>query len=127
MIPSPQESADAIRSAKAALEAYNRFWFGNLKLEGELYELGLLSAEERDRAVVVALQEIRPADRRGPNPPNDITFYGPFKNERLCAFRWQSAEFKRVMYFKFAVVCRDGKARLVVYSLHEHRPLKVYL
>ncbi len=69
MIPSPQESAEAISSAKEALENYSRFFFGNAKLENELYDLGLLSAEERYMAVDIALQEITPADRRGPNPP----------------------------------------------------------
>ena len=122
MILSNQESAEAIRSAKDALENYKRFFFGNAKLESELYDLGLLTAEERYMAVDITLQEITPADRRGPNPPNDFTSSGLLKGERLCAFRWQSVEFKRLMYFKFAVAARSGKPRLVVYSLHEHRP-----
>ena len=123
MIPSDQESADAIRSAKDALENHRRFFLGNSKLDNELYCLGLLTAEERYMAVDIALQEITPANRRGPNPPNDITSYGLLKGQRLCAFRWQSAEFKRVMYFKFAVVGgKSGKPQLVVYSLHENRP-----
>jgi hypothetical protein len=123
MIPSNQESAEAISSAKEALENYKRFFFGNIKLESELYDLGLLTAEERYMAVDIALQEITSNDRRGPNPPNHITSYGLLKGEHLFAFRWISAEFKRDMYFKFAVVGRCGKPRLVVYSLHEHRPL----
>ena len=73
-------------------------------------------------AIDVALQEITSSDRRGPNPPNDVASYDTFKGERLIAFRWNSAEFKKKMYFKFAVVGRCGKPRLVVYSLHEHRP-----
>jgi hypothetical protein len=124
MIPSIQESAEAIRSAKEALDNYKRFFFGNAKLESELYDLGFLTAEERFMAIDIALQEVTPADRRGPNPPNHITSYGALKGERLVAFRWNSPEFKREMYFKFAVVGRCGKPRLVVYSFHEHRPLK---
>jgi hypothetical protein len=121
MIPSDQESAEAIRAAKDALENHKRFFFGNAKLEGELYDLGLITAEERYMAVDIALQEIAPADRRGPNAPNDVTSYGPYRSDRLLAFRWRSAEFNRVMYIKFAVVRGSGNPRLVVYSLHEHR------
>jgi hypothetical protein len=120
MIPSDQELAEAIRSAKGALENHKRFFFGNAKLEGELYDLGLITSGERYMAVEVALHEITPADRRGPNPPNDVTSYGPYRDEHLLAFRWRSVEFKKVMYFKFAVVRGSGRPRLVVYSFHEH-------
>jgi hypothetical protein len=44
MILSNQESAEAIRSAKDALENYKRFFFGNAKLESELYDLGLVDS-----------------------------------------------------------------------------------
>ena len=86
MIPSQQESAEAISLAKDALEEYNRFFFGNAKIESELYDLGLLTAEERYMAIDVVLQEITPTDRKGPNPPNDITSYGSLRGERLVAF-----------------------------------------
>jgi hypothetical protein len=122
MILSYQESADAIVAAKAALENYSRFFFGNNKLEQELYDLGLLNAVERYMAIDIALQEITPATRRGPNPPNDESSRGPFRGNRLFAFRWNSCNFSRLMYFKFAISSDSGRPRLVVFSFHEHRP-----
>jgi hypothetical protein len=122
MIPSNQESADAIVAAKEALDNYGRFFFGNNKLEKELYDLGLLSAAERFMAIDIALQEITPATRRGPNPPNDESSSGPFRGNRLFAFRWNSCNFSRLMYFKFAIDSGSRRPRLVVFSFHEHRP-----
>ena len=122
MIPSDQESAEAIAAAREAFGNYGRFFFGNNKLEQELYDLGLLNAAERYMAVDIALQEITPATRRGPNPPNDESSCGPFRGNRLFAFRWNSCNFSKLMYFKFAVAGGSGKPRLVVFSLHEHRP-----
>jgi hypothetical protein len=122
MIPSDQESADAITAAKEALENYGRFFFGNTKLEQELYDLNLLSVAERYMAIDIALQEITPATRRGPNPPNHESSHGSFRGNRLFAFRWNSCNFSTLMYFKFAIHRGSGKARLVVFSFHEHRP-----
>ena len=122
MIPSIRESIEAIAAAKKALENYKRFFFGNNKLESELFDLGLLTAGERYMAIDIALQEITPANRRGPNPPNDTSSHGPFFGERLFAFRWASANFAKTLYFKFAIACGSGNPRLVVYSFHEHKP-----
>jgi hypothetical protein len=121
MIPSLKESVDAIALARKALDEHDgRFWFGNIeKLEEELYNLDLFTDSERSMAVDIALQEIAPTDRIGPNPPNDYSVHGPFANQRLYAFRWKSANFGKTMYLKFAFIVDAGPTKLAVYSLHE--------
>jgi hypothetical protein len=119
MIPSLQlDSRSAIRLAKAALAECGRFWLGNAKIESEFYDLDLLTPEERYMAIDVALQEISPACRRGPQPPKDIA-KGVFQGNCLYAFCWHSQEFKREIYFKFALSKDAGRTHLVVYSFHE--------
>jgi hypothetical protein len=123
MILSNQESADALSAAKQALEDYGgNFWFGNLtKVESEFCELSLFDKSERIMAIDVALQEITPAARRGPNPPDDMSAHPPFRGLQLYAFLWDSAELRRRMYMKFALSPDCKKTRLVVYSFHEAR------
>ena len=130
MIPLVQlDSSSAIDAAKEALDHYGRFWLGNVKVESEFYDLGLLSAEERYMAVDIALQEISSACRMGPQPPGDVSSHPPFRGQHLYAFCWNSQEFKREMYFKFALVVSasgetrvavsGGPAVLALYSFHE--------
>jgi hypothetical protein len=121
MIPSNQESVDAIIGARRALSAYRgNFWFGNLaKVEREFNELDLLTRSERFMALDIALGEITPADRLGPEPPNDFSVHPPFHNEKLYAFCWYSKEFKRRMYLKFALAAGCRPSKLVLYSFHE--------
>ena len=119
MIPSATESAHAIASARAALERYGRFLFGNAKLEGELYDLGLLTNGERYMAIDLALQEICASDRRGPSPPNDIVSHAPYRNHRLYAFRWASPHLGKLMYFKFSLAQGSRGEGLVVFSFHK--------
>ncbi|SPF52022.1 hypothetical protein SBA4_4800015 [Candidatus Sulfopaludibacter sp. SbA4] len=119
MIPSGQlDSKSAIRAAKDSLEKYGRFWLGNEKIESEFYDLDLLTREERYMAIDVALQEVSPACRLGPQPPKVIA-KGVFQGNYLYAFRWHSQEFKREMYFKFALSSDAGGTHLAVYSFHE--------
>ena len=68
MIPSVQlDSRSAIEAAKCALKQHKgRFCFGNEKAESGFYELGLLTTEERQMAVDIALDEIAPDCRLGP-------------------------------------------------------------
>ncbi len=117
MIPSRQKlsSAIAIRAAKEALAANGRFWPGNDKIEEELYTLKSLTPEERYIVADIALDEIAPCWRLGPQPPNDITRAG----DHLYAFYWESHEFKKCMYFKFALQLDAGRTHLIVHSLHE--------
>jgi hypothetical protein len=112
-------SSLAIEDAKKALEQYKRFWLGNPeKVEVELYGLGLLTEGERYMAMDIALQEISPACRLGPEPPNDVSSHPPFYNQSLYAFCWDSAHFSKTMYFKFALISGSGATRLAVYSFH---------
>jgi len=122
MIPSGLGSADAICAARKALDEYGRFWLGNPgKVEGELVALDLFDESERFMAMDIALTEITPTDRLGPNPPNDFSTHLPFVQQRLYAFCWNSRHFARQMYIKFAVVGDTRVPRLVVYSFHESR------
>jgi hypothetical protein len=115
MIPSIKlDSASAIKTARAALEENRRFLLGNEKVETEFYDQDLLTREDRYMAVEVALQEISPICRLGPQPPNDISY-----GKQLYAFCWESAEFNKRMYFKFALSCDAGRTHLYVYSFHE--------
>jgi len=123
MIPSSQGSKAAIALAKKALECHRRFWFGNLKVESEFYDLGILTKEERYMAVDIALMEIAAGDRLGPEPPDNVSYpSSPFPNQPLYAFCWNSREHGKLMYFKFGVAVGPGKPQLVVYSFHESNP-----
>ena len=123
MILSNKESVAALTAAKQALEDYRgKFWLGNLpKVEREFHELDLLDESERFMAIDIALQEITATDRCGPEPPHDVSDHPPFRNLQLYAFCWNSAEFKKRMYMKFALASDCTKTKLVVYSFHESR------
>jgi len=123
MIPSGKNSKDALDHARVALDEYERFWLGNIaKVEAELYQLGLLSEDERYIAIDIALQEIGPADRLGPQPPGDIANHPPFHGEHLYAFCWASSHFGKQMYLKFALITGSGPVKLALYSFHEENP-----
>lgn len=101
MIPSVQlDSSAAIRLARGALAERDRFLFGNEKLESEFYALDLLSAEERYMAIDVALQEISPACRRGPQPPNDVA----------------KGRFPGIFYMRFAGIPLNSTGRFILSS-----------
>lgn len=122
MILSFQRSEEALSAAKQALSDYDRFWFGNLKVESEFYDIGIVTETERYMAVDIALQEITASDRSGPEPPGNVSHPAfPFPNQPLYAFCWKSKEFGKLMYFKFAIVAGSGKSRLAVYSFHESK------
>jgi hypothetical protein len=124
MIPSIQESIDALVRAKQALEDYRgKFWFGNLtKVEREFVELDLLDESERFMAIDIALQEIEPGHRSGPPEQSNVSDHPPFAGLRLYAFCWESAERKKRMYMKFALSPDCKQDRLVIYSFHESKP-----
>lgn len=121
MILSHQESIEALATARQALENYRgKFWFGNLaKVEREFVELGLFEETERSMHIDIALQEINHGDRRGPDPPGDVSSHPPFPNLKLYAFCWYSPELQKRMYMKFALSLDCVKPRLVLYSFHE--------
>lgn len=113
------DSRSAIEAAKCALKRHKgRFCFGNEKAESGFYELGLLTAQERQMAVDFALGEIGPECRLGPQPPNDRSA-GLYRGKQLYAFCWHSAEFKKQIYFKFAFASASDGDHLIVYSFHE--------
>ena len=116
MIPSRQlDSAKAIGCARQALGKDQKFVFGNVKLESEFFGLALLSEQERYMAVDLALQEITPLCRLGPQPPGNLSSRG----QHLYAFYWPSVEFKRNMYFKFELRSDAKGTHLILHSFHE--------
>jgi hypothetical protein len=114
-------SEKAIEAAKKALDNRRNFRFGNLKLEGEFMDLGLVSSNERIAAVDIALNEIGPEDRCGPNPPGNISG-SPYPGRTLYAFVWHSSHFGTLMYMKFCLTGTTGTELLVLHSLHASKP-----
>jgi hypothetical protein len=82
---------------------------------------GLLTEEERYASIDIALLEICPSDRLGPQPPGDISSHPPFHGQRLYAFCWTSEHFAKQMYIKFALISGSGPTQLVLYSCHEEK------
>jgi len=115
------ESESALVSARLALNQNQSFRYGNSKLENEFYELGLLTPGERLAAVDIALDQIRPKDRRGPRPPKNIST-GGYWGRPLYAFAWFSKEYGSRMYLKFCLTGTTGVELLVLYSFHKERP-----
>jgi hypothetical protein len=114
------DSQAALAAARRALDEKRDFRYGNAKLENEFYELGLLTPEERFAAVDIALGQIKPEDRCGPDPPGNVSFtYG---GRPLFAFKWKSRDFGEVMYIKFCLSGTTGVELLVLYSFHKDRP-----
>lgn len=111
----------ALAAARKILDNDQNFLYGNTKLDEEFYELGLLDPNERFAAVDIALNQIKPDDWCGPRPPGDVSC-GPYSGLRLYAFKWNSTEFGKMMYLKFALTGATGSELLVLYSFHEDRP-----
>src|SRR5271167_3307349 len=112
------ESEIMLTAARRALDERENFEYGNLKLEEEFYELGLLTKQQRFIAVDCALHEIKPEGRCGPDPPGNISFH-PYRGRTLYAFRWKSLDFNKMMYIKFCLAGTSGSDLLVLYSFHE--------
>jgi hypothetical protein len=115
------ESESVLVSARHALDEYRDFRYGNTKLESKFYELGLLTKNQRVAAVDIALAEIKPSHRCGPNPPGNIS-KGGYPGRPLYAFRWLSKEYGRMMYLKFCLSGITGVELLVLHSFHQNRP-----
>jgi hypothetical protein len=116
------ESASALAEARRALNEQGDFRFGNVvKLENDFCELGLFTRDERFAAVDVALDQIRPEDRCGPDPPGNISFR-PYVGRPLYAFKWYSDEYRSMMYLKFCLTGTTGVELLVLFSFHKDRP-----
>ena len=111
-------SEQAIAAAKAAFQDRGTFLFGSTpgKLEANFMELGLLTVAERNSAVDDALSEIKPCDRMGPQPPNNISIH-PYGGRVLYAFIWKSSAFGSV-YLKFCLTGATGVELLVLHSFH---------
>jgi hypothetical protein len=115
-------SSGALAAARRALEASNgKFRFGNSKLENEFYGLGLLTPQERFVSVDIALSQVGPEHRCGPDPPGNISFH-PYPGRTLYAFKWYSPEFGSFMYMKFCIAGTGKMELLVLYSFHKDRP-----
>lgn len=131
MIPSEkksriQDAGTILAAARSILEQQWDFYSGSVpndqatKLDADFYELALYKHEERLMALDMALSEITAADQCGPSPPNDVSSHPPHPGLPLYAFAWQSKEFGRKMYLKFAITTK-GTPRLVLYSFHPAR------
>ena len=115
------ESERVLLSARDSLDKRKDFGYGNTKVDGEFYTLGLLTKAERITALRDALAQIKPRHRCGPNPPNNIST-GMHGGNLMYAFRWTSRTHGR-MYFKFCLAAtREGADLLVLYSFHGSRP-----
>ena len=115
------ESVTALAAARRAIDKNRTFLFGNVgKLESEFYELELYTSTDRLNAVDIALSEIKPEERCGPDPPGNVSF-PPYSGRTLYAFKWKSPEFECDMYLKFCLVDTDGLERLVLYSFHKDK------
>ncbi|MEK7406686.1 MAG: hypothetical protein AAB225_16540 [Acidobacteriota bacterium] len=114
-------SASILAAARRALSERPDFRHGNVKLENEFYELGLFTPAERFAAVDIALDQIRPEDRCGPDPPGNISF-PPYGRRPLYAFKWYSDEYGSMMYLKFCLTGTTGLELLVLYSFHKDLP-----
>jgi hypothetical protein len=112
------ESASMLAAARRAITHRGDFRFGNLKLENEFCELGLFTRDERFAAVDIALDQIRPEDRCGPDPPGNISFR-PYGGRTLYAFKWYSDVYGSMMYLKFCLTGTTGSELLVLYSFHK--------
>lgn len=116
------ESAAILAAARRAISERGSFRFGNpAKLENEFYELGLLTRDERFAAVDIALDQIKPGGRCGPDPPGNISFR-PYAGRPLYAFKWYSDVYGSMMYLKFCLTGTTGSELLVLYSFHKDRP-----
>ena|SRR6266568_4816476 len=82
--PPELSSKEAIEAARKALNNKRDFRFGNLKSEVELMDLGLVTPNERIAAVDIALNEIGPQDRCGPNSPGQYFYLSLFWSHAVC-------------------------------------------
>lgn len=115
------ESQSALVSARNSLEKLKDFEYGNTKVEGEFYALGLLTRAEQVAALRAALVQTKARHRRGPGPPDNIST-GTHGGNLMYAFRWFSGAYGPI-YFKFCLAASwKGVARLVLYSFHWDRP-----
>jgi hypothetical protein len=68
------------------------------------------------------LQEITPADYSGKHPP-EKSYEARVQGDDLFAFAWDSAYFRRRIYFKFCVHKEHDKSfTLCIASLHREKP-----
>ena len=108
-------------SARDSLEKRDDFGYGNMKVDGEFYTLGLLTKAERIAALRAALTEIKPGHRCGPKSPDNIST-GKHGGNLMYAFSWISRAHGS-MYFKFCLAAtKEGVDLLVLYSFHRSRP-----
>lgn len=121
-IPKALSSQEAIDTARKALKKRGRFLFYNAgKLDAQFMELGLLTTDEKESALDDALLQITPADRLGPQSPNDVSAH-PYGGNVLYAFVWKSRNLGDV-YLKFCFSGTPGLELLVLHSFHKSVPL----
>jgi hypothetical protein len=117
-------SKEAIAAAKRILNDRQEFTFHSAgKLEAEFVELDLYDFGERFAALDGALDEIAEGDRRGPQPPGDVSS-PPYAGNKMYAFIWKSKSFGDI-YLKFSFAGTGKMARLVLHSFHKDREKKL--
>lgn len=100
--PSERELHKKIEEAKEFLK-HSRGLFANpSKAVGELYELNVGAAQEVWPLIGQLLEEIKPSDYAGCNPPQK-SYEKLIEGVELFAFRWFSEKCGEEMYLKFAL------------------------
>jgi hypothetical protein len=94
------------------------------KLAVNFVGLNLYAADEQLKALAAALQEITARDYSGKHPP-EKSYEAGMRDDDLFAFAWDSAYFRKRMYFKFCLH-KDNvdDFSLRVASLHRENPRK---
>jgi len=114
----PRKQSFRLKTGHTILEAIvvakeltqkNLYQIGDPELANELAELGYLGEECMSEALLMALNEITPADYRAPGQPDDVPG---------IPFVWNSDCFNKNMYLKFKLRGTKKKPVLWWYSCH---------
>jgi hypothetical protein len=117
-------SKEAIAAAKSILNERQDFTLHSAgKLEAQFVDLDLYEPGDRLAALDEALHAITEGDRRGPQPPGDVSS-PPYAGNKMYAFIWKSNNFGDV-YLKFSFAGTGKMARLVLHSFHRDREKQI--
>lgn len=120
--PSFKELNKKIRLAREVFDRDGYRPADPAKLASNFSWLRLLDLESQTAALKAALDEIGVKNYCGSRPP-DKSYEASTRDAELFEFRWESAHFRRKMYFKFTIInpC-SSEPVLYVYSIHVNRP-----
>jgi hypothetical protein len=101
---SPDEVGKMLRRARQYFAASGFIAGSPTHAFEDFQELKLISHEEQENVLGRVLEEISPADYRGPHPPDHISGEPKCKGARMVQFSWNSVCFrKKAMYVKFCL------------------------